>query len=425
MKNKKIKDGKGITLIVWIITIIILLILVGITVIVLIYPNGILTNDLETNKQKGEIGTSGDGEVQTLLEMYKNAENCETVDCTDETHLHIGDYVEGYLPDNMDAEVEVGKEETGYEEENGEKQKYEVEENMTWRVLGLSEDEKHILLTSENPMRKTVIEDENPYLILQGAEAYIYCEDTLDKICSIYDNTELADEVRSIKIEDINRVLGVELGTDEDGNEIVYQKDESEKTNIDENGTLGEIYEYKEGDYAPENYVIDMAKKEGKSIVGITEKKAGDTIKGTAYYYDYYTNSQFNISQKAYDMLFQGTTGEENCSKAYWLASPSTTADSYVQYSVGFVGDNVVGDPSSYTGLEMFNSFGEWNAFSLAVRPVISLKSDVTEKEIRKAENQNPTVDEWTYINTEDMAEGTIEGEEGQIKVQLHDLIIP
>ena len=278
-------------------------------------------------------------------------------------------------------------------------QKYEVEENMTWRVLGLSEDENHILLTSENPMRKTVIEDEKPYLILQGAEAYIYCEDTLDKICSIYDNTELADEVRSIKIEDINRVLGVELGTDEDGNEIVYQKDDSEKTNIDENGTLGEIYEYKEGDYAPENYVIDMAKKEGKSIVGITEKKVGDTIKGTAYYYDYYTNSQFNISQKA-----------------YWLASPSITADSYVQYSVGFVGDNVVGDPSIYTGLEMFNSFGEWNAFSLAVRPVISLKADVTEKQIRKAENQNPTVDEWTYINTEDMAEGTIEGEEGQIK---------
>ena len=159
-----------------------------------------------------------------------------------------------------------------------------------------------------------------------------------------------------------------------------------------------------------------MAKKEGKTIVGITEKKVGDTIKGTAYYYDYYTNSQFNISQKAYDMLFKGTTGEENCSKAYWLASPSITTDSYVQYSVGFVGDNVVGDPSIYTGLEMFNSFGEWNAFSLAVRPVISLKSDVTEKEIRKAENQNPTVDEWTYTITEDMAEGAIEGEEGQVK---------
>ena len=148
MKNQKKKSIKGIALIVWIITIIILLIVVGITIVVLIKSNKTLNNDIETSEEKELRGT------RTLLEMYKNAENCETVDCTDETHLHIGDYVEGYLPDNMDAEVEVGKEETGYEEENGEKQKYEVEENMTWRVLGLSEDENHILLTSENPMRK-------------------------------------------------------------------------------------------------------------------------------------------------------------------------------------------------------------------------------------------------------------------------------
>lgn len=65
MKNKKIKDGKGITLIVWIITIIVLLILVGITVMVLIDPNGILTNDLETNKQKGEQ----EGGMLTLVPM--------------------------------------------------------------------------------------------------------------------------------------------------------------------------------------------------------------------------------------------------------------------------------------------------------------------------------------------------------------------
>lgn len=99
-----------------------------------------------------------------------------------------------------DGTLEVGKDETGYE---GEKQEYEVYEDMRWRVLGLSEDENHILLTSENPMQKTVTENENPYLILQGAEAYLYCEDTLDKICSIYENTELADEVRSIRIEDV------------------------------------------------------------------------------------------------------------------------------------------------------------------------------------------------------------------------------
>lgn len=408
MKNKKIKDGKGITLIVWIITIIVLLILVGITVMVLIDPNGILTNDLETNKQKGEIGTSGDGEVQTLIEMYKNGENCEILDCTDATHLHVGDYVEGYVPGNVNAEVEVGKDETGYE---GEKQEYKVYENMRWRVLGLSGDKKHVLLTSENPMQKTVTENENPYLILQGAEAYLYCEDTLDKICSIYENTELADEVRSIRIEDINRVLGVELGKDEDENEIVYNVDDPEKNNIDNIETLGAIYEYEEGDYVPENYVIDMAKKDGKSIVGITEKKVGDEIKGTAYAYNYYTNSQFKISQKAYDMLFKGTTEEENYSKSYWLASPGVVATSSAEYSPGVVLDHYIG-----SGFQMFDSYGEWSAFSFAVRPVIVLKSNVTRNQITKADNQNPPVDEWTNNDISYTDSGTLEGEEGQVK---------
>lgn len=307
MKNKKIKDGKGITLIVWIITIIVLLILVGITVMVLIDPNGILTNDLETNKQKGEIGTSGDGEVQTLIEMYKNGENCEILDCTDATHLHVGDYVEGYVPGNVNAEVEVGK--------------------------------------------------------------------------------------------------------DEDENEIVYNVDDPEKNNIDNIETLGAIYEYEEGDYVPENYVIDMAKKDGKSIVGITEKKVGDEIKGTAYAYNYYTNSQFKISQKAYDMLFKGTTEEENYSKSYWLASPGVVATSSAEYSPGVVLDHYIG-----SGFQMFDSYGEWSAFSFAVRPVIVLKSNVTRNQITKADNQNPPVDEWTNNDISYTDSGTLEGEEGQVK---------
>ena len=307
-----------------------------------------------------------------------------------------------------DGTLEVGKDETGYE---GEKQEYEVYEDMRWRVLGLSEDENHILLTSENPMQKTVTENENPYLILQGAEAYLYCEDTLDKICSIYENTELADEVRSIRIEDINRVLGVELGKDEDENEIVYNVDDPEKNNIDNIETLGAIYEYEEGDYVPENYVIDMAKKDGKSIVGITEKKVGDEIKGTAYAYNYYTNSQFKISQKAYDMLFKGTTEEENYSKSYWLASPGVVATSSAEYSPGVVLDHYIG-----SGFQMFDSYGEWSAFSFAVRPVIVLKSNITRNQITKADNQNPTVDEWTNNDILYTDSGTLEGEEGQVK---------
>ena len=54
-----------------------------------------------------------------------------------------------------------------------------------------------------------------------------------------------------------------------------------------------------------------MAKKEGKTLEGITEKYVGDSKAVTSYGYDY-TSSQLNISQKVYDMLFKGTTYEES-----------------------------------------------------------------------------------------------------------------
>ena len=205
---KSLKRAKGITLIALIITIIILIILAGITLVALSGENGILRQaskakeetragaveeakdlwkinknidnqtedvtaqtldellaDLErqglltaeevaTVKETGKV-TIGERTIEfessamTLVEMYKNAENCEITDgtCLDETHLHIGDYVE-YTPGNNEA-VTVGKFDTGYDEE----QTYSVDKTTTWRVLGLSE-EGNILLTSGSPIKK-------------------------------------------------------------------------------------------------------------------------------------------------------------------------------------------------------------------------------------------------------------------------------
>ena len=103
---------------------------------------GLLTaEEVATVKETGKV-TIGERTIEfessamTLVEMYKNAENCQVTDgtCSDETHLHIGDYVE-YTPGNNEA-VTVGKFDTGYDEE----QTYSVDRTTTWRVLGLSEE---------------------------------------------------------------------------------------------------------------------------------------------------------------------------------------------------------------------------------------------------------------------------------------------
>ena len=421
IENKTFKNELGISTLalVLIVAVIVLLILIGVTIVTVNTPSKIEKN---ATNEDGKQGTKT--KEITLLEMYKNAEKCETENCTEETHLHIGDYVEGYTPDNLDAEVEVGKDETGYEQEAGAKQKYEVEENIKWRVLGLSKDEKHVLLTSENPIKKTVTGDEKPYLIMQGAESYLYCEDTLDKICNIYKNKELADEVRSIRIEDINRILGVKIETNEDEETIVYREDDPEKEDINGYGGF-ETYQYQSGDYAPENYVIDMAKKEGKVIEEITEKEVGDENKTTAYSYEV---EDLNINQRIYDMLFEGAT-KEDLSKSYWLASPGIYATNYhysddkdqVQFNLGAIGGNTV-----TKGIEMFNSKGEWYSLGLAVRPVVVLKSNITQSQIKKSKNQNPQVEEWTYVNQDSSSyidKGTLEGEEGKVKENQEGII--
>ena len=43
----------------------------------------------------------------------------------------------------------------------------------------------------------------------------------------------------------------------------------------------------------------------------------------------------------------------------------------------------------------LFDSYGRWYAFELAVRPVVSLKSEITIEEVAKSENQTEREVSW------------------------------
>ncbi len=325
--KKRIKDKKGITLIALVITIIVLLILAGVAISMLSGDNGILNratdakektkygriieakNLWETEKVADEYiggtGTAGsaskvinelwsegtiteeerdtllegrpiiiDGKQisfgKTLVDMYIAGESCTTEGCTDENHLHIGDYVSYNPSDGEEESTSVGKSETGYDAT----QIYQLDASTKWRVLGLSNDRKHVLLTSGSPIKKakTINADNtedttDPYLVMQGAESYINCVSTLKKICNIYKNNNLADEVRSITIEDVNNVLGVVVEKDENNMPTaIYNSSDSAKTNIDlYNGV--DSYIYKSGDFAPENYLgVEPTKVAGNVV---------------------------------------------------------------------------------------------------------------------------------------------------------------
>lgn len=383
--EKFIKKTKGITLIALVVTIVVLLILAGVSINMVLGQNGIVTkakdardkteqakqNDLASMDQVvkdmddilNDNGTPGGDdtptETKTLVEAFNAGE------------LKIGDYVE-YKPTARQTYTSATNE-NGWAD-----QTYTVDTTTTWRVLGLSDDGSQVLLTSGSPIKKNMNAsstkhwDKDPYLYMKGAYACVNCEKMLNDICAIY-STDLGT-ARSMTIEDINKACGVKV----EGN-TVYLESDANKTNIDKMGVLGNTYTYKSSDYTPESYI------DGKK-----NATADETVTVTGYHYDITSMTETKIGNTTLgSLLFDKTTGDGNSAKAYWLASPSV----YVGFSIARFGPGGV-DDNAGTGYGNFASNGGWRAGRSAVRPVVSLKSDVTTAQVKKLANQ--TEDDWS-----------------------------
>ena len=398
------KQERGITLIALVVTIVILLILAGVSISLVLNNNGVISkakeardkteqatqNDLasinQVAKQIDDIlkdnGTSGgdDTKTKTLLEAYDAGE------------LKEGDYVD-YKPTE-------GQTYTSVTNENGwADQTYTVDTKTTWRVLGKSEDGQHILLTSGSPIKKNMNTsstndwDKNPYLYMKGAYAYVNCEKMLNDICAIY-STDLGT-ARSMTIEDINKACGVVVDHDENK---VYLASDASKTNIDKAGALGKTYTYDTTkDYTPASYI------DGKKHVTAGEEPAT----GTEYWYDITTMTGTKIGNTTLgSLLFDKVTNTDNNAKAYWLASPGVGVYSS---DAGFGPGGVNGGAGVGA---IFGSDGRWLACGLAVRTVVSLKSDVTTAQVKKLPNQ--TEDDWSGYSAQWSTRGTADtGEAG------------
>ena len=382
------KETNGITLIALVVTIVVLLILAGVSINMVLGQNGIVTkakeardkteqakqNDLASMDQVvkdmddilNDNGTSGGDdtptETKTLLEAFNAGE------------LKIGDYVE-YKPT-------AGQTYTSTTNENvWADQTYTVDTTTTWRVLGLSDDKSQVLLASGSPIKKNMDMtsendwDKDPYLYMKGAYAYVNCEKMLNDICAIY-STDLGT-ARSMTIEDINKACGVVVDYDENK---VYLASDTSKTNIDKWKVLGQTYNYTASDYTPASYI------DGKK-----NATAGETVTATGYYYDITSMTGTKIGNTTLgSLLFDKTTSDGNYAKAYWLASPGVDVIS----SNAYFGPGSVFD---YAGTgDYFLSYGYWYAYRGAVRPVVSLKSDVTTAQVKKSANQGITEDDWS-----------------------------
>ena len=443
------KNQKGITLIALVVTIVVLLILAGVSIAMLGGENGLITRAQEAaeetrgasveeerdlwkaNQYLDDYASGSSESLQELIDRLveqglltedekdeilgneeKGIEATGQVTIGSKTivfgtagktlvqafkdgEIEVGDYITDYNQKlkNSSASVSVTEEETGH----AGTQTYRVDTSTTWRVLGLSEDGTQLMITTGSPIKKVMNSsgteewERDPYLYLNSAEGYYNTNDDLttnnilDKICKIYDST-LADRTQSMRIEDINTAVGLTLDKE---NNIMYKTADETKTPIQAyQGFFGQTYTYRLGDYAPENYLKEKYPSKYTSLVA---KKANDTVDGTAFMFSYEDPSVVDPSSKLYDILFKGTTSSENNAKSYWLASSGVAVDGSSSCSFG---PGAVSGGFAGTGYGVFASDGRSSERWLAVRPVVYLRSDVTVKDLTITESG--TEETWT-----------------------------
>ena len=406
MKKINMKE-KGITLIALVITIIVLLILAGVTIATLTGDNGILTKvteakdkteegeeeekvklsvagalakdnggeikegylDEELASQFGEKGTDynleGSGPFTvTIIESgrsYIINEDGTMEEAVKREGIEVGDYV-NYVPDAN---------ETGYttdklsESITGSTNNTSAitQDDLKWRILNIDTSGR-VDLISENPT--------NQQVYFRGARGYNNGVYVINDMCrSLYSNSSLGVTARSIDLKDIEDQMneaGLEArdafiqsdsGT-QYGNQKTYGSGSNEYPNlyVQENGS-GINTETVKTDG------IDINAEGDNSPTTEDASTANDGLTVTQTYYYMSSPSAYFDNQEFYNMIF-GTD------LYYWLASRCANCDSpFARFGLSCVGK------SNLDANGMFDSNGNTINNRCRFRPVVSLGSDI------------------------------------------------
>ena len=213
---------------------------------------------------------------------------------------------------------------------------------------------------------------------LSGKDGYTGGVATLNTAAAKYSDGDLADSVRTIDVDDINRVTGYDPATagygsgnvNEYGNQVTYTKK-----------TDGKIWY--QGSKQPTTQTTSSYTSfeywNGTSWITLGEEESA-TLKSTSYYY--YPNTLTTSSSgetngiatdsDAYTLLFANTGGKGQEDKAIWLGSSLVNCEGgFTTYDFRIVVEGVVNSNSLYS------SDGGDRDRAYGLRPAVSLKSSV------------------------------------------------
>ena len=416
MKKTKI-DERGITLIALVITIIVLLILAGVTIATLTGDNGILTKaqEAKTETEEGEekekvklsavgaLAKDNGGEIKeqyldeelannfgekgtdynlegsgpftvTIIESgrsYLINEDGTIEEAIKREGIEVGDYVnyvpdtnaEGYTTEKLSESITGSPDNTSVIKQD----------SLKWRILNIDPNGR-VDLISETPTSQEVY--------FRGARGYNNGVYVINDICrNLYGNSGLGITARSLNLKDIEDKMNAtgKAKRGEYANAVQYGKTKTYGIN----NQYPNLYAQENGSGINTEAVktdgIDVNTEGYSTPVQEDSSTANDGLTVTQTYYYMIGQSTYFDDQGIYNMIF-GT------GSYYWLASRYTSCNStYANFGLRHVNN------SALDGLNMFNSNGDADSRYSYLRPVVSLGTDIQITPVENADGSSPS----------------------------------
>ena len=330
------------------------------------YKGTFSNNDQILSREFTTIGTYYLHVLTTDNAGNKNETISEAIKVTGNlsSQVNVGDYVD-YKAGTHSYTSKKGTGTTGgtgYDTP----QTFTSNDDIKWRVL--SKENNEIVLISEEPISTT----DNKSLRLNNAIGYLYAEEELNKICSIYGHGVGANTSKTFSYEVGDVVEGVEKRTlSGSGARSITVEDVNKICGVTPSTTL-------DSEYGKE-YTISISYPTRKIAIGYSTSVASRKYKNTSY--SYKGSDKISTTSNEYKILFRNAADTFNIS--YWLASRSVSANRVDVYSFCYfeVCDVLSGDVNNLyccqgTSAGFFESCSYYD-IGCAVRPVVYLKSNI------------------------------------------------
>ncbi len=336
MQNK----SKGITLIALVITIIVLLILAGVTIVTLTEDKGILTKAVEA-KEKTKTAAETEERTLELLEKQLDEKGEITV-----SGLKVGDYIE--YGDKLTPQTYLTntneEPNTGYETS----QAFNTDTSTLWRIIN-KKDNGDVEIVAVN---NTLSSDGTTGLYFKGENGFLNAETILDNLCSKLYSNPAYGTARSIDVDDINNLTGFNPETSEWEGKDYYLNNRTKS--------------YTRG--GPFFDKISNTFREATAENPIT-------VDYTYYYYTVDENMPLYDTLIESSKSYSGEYKETNYPMFYWLGSRCTYAVDYVRYRIFMIG---AGSVRSWYTMERFPALNPVDlSYACAIRPIVTLNNDV------------------------------------------------